>query len=108
MSYWCAGRGGSRRSHCLPSHRWVPTHPVCPTPTLPLTPAGSCGYGTISKDQYPYFTVAALSPQNSFYQAGPLDGCGECFAIQCTDPRPGGWGGGRGRWEGVWCSHADR
>ena len=50
---------------------------------------GACGYGAIPKDQYPYFSVAALSPSNQFYKAGPLNGCGECFQVQCTDGRAG-------------------
>ncbi|GAB4819909.1 hypothetical protein N2152v2_006955 [Parachlorella kessleri] len=45
---------------------------------------GACGYGVIPKDKYPYFSVAALSPNNSFYKNGPLNGCGECFQIQCV------------------------
>ena len=45
---------------------------------------GACGYGVIPKDKYPYFSVAALSPNNSFYKNGPVNGCGECFQIQCV------------------------
>lgn len=54
-----------------------------------FTVQGACGYGAIPKDKYPYFSVAALSPSNKFSIAGPLKGCGECFEIQCVDPRPG-------------------
>ncbi|GAB4819913.1 hypothetical protein N2152v2_006959 [Parachlorella kessleri] len=50
---------------------------------------GACGYGSIPKDQYPYFSVAALSPSNSFAQAGPLKGCGQCFQIQCEGDMSG-------------------
>eukprot|EP00887_Chlorella_sp_A99_P003760 scaffold7.g3760.t1 len=53
------------------------------------TKDGACGYGTIPKDAYPYFAVAALSKDNQFYKAGPLNGCGECFEIQCVDARAG-------------------
>ena len=50
---------------------------------------GACGYGTILKNKYPYFSVAALSLSNQFSVAGPLKGCGQCFQIQCTDEREG-------------------
>ena len=46
---------------------------------------GSCGYGNLSKSAYPYWSVAALSTQNRFYLAGPINGCGECFEIQCLN-----------------------
>ena len=59
--------------------------PSLPTTAVPLL-QGACGYGSIPKDQYPYFSVAALSPSNQFYKAGPLNGCGECFQVQCTGP----------------------
>ncbi|KDD76131.1 hypothetical protein H632_c342p0 [Helicosporidium sp. ATCC 50920] len=49
------------------------------------TSVGACGYGQIPKNSYPYFKVAALSPQNKYYQAGPVDACGQCFEIQCTE-----------------------
>ncbi|GAB4813674.1 hypothetical protein N2152v2_000720 [Parachlorella kessleri] len=53
------------------------------------TKEGSCGYGLIQKDIYPYFATAALSLSNKFSIAGPLKACGQCFEIQCTDSRPG-------------------
>ncbi len=46
---------------------------------------GSCGYGDLSKTAYPFWSVAALSTQNQFYLAGPANGCGECFEIQCLN-----------------------
>ena len=46
---------------------------------------GACGYGTISKDSYPFWSVAALSLTNSFSVAGPAKACGECFEIKCVD-----------------------
>ncbi|KAL0054873.1 hypothetical protein WJX82_003597 [Trebouxia sp. C0006] len=49
------------------------------------TSDGSCGYGDLSKTAYPFWSVAALSTQNQFYLAGPADGCGECFEIQCLN-----------------------
>ncbi|DBA74271.1 hypothetical protein WJX77_004676 [Trebouxia sp. C0004] len=49
------------------------------------TSDGSCGYGDLSKTAYPFWSVAALSTQNQFYLAGPANGCGECFEIQCLN-----------------------
>lgn len=46
---------------------------------------GSCGYGVLDKSKYPYWSVAALSTSNSFYKAGPVGGCGECFEIKCIN-----------------------
>lgn len=46
---------------------------------------GSCGYGDLSKTAYPFWSVAALATQNQFYLAGPANGCGECFEIQCLN-----------------------
>lgn len=30
---------------------------------------GSCGFGLLQKNLYPYWTAAAFSPANKFYQA---------------------------------------
>jgi len=49
---------------------------------------GSCGYGLLNQDQWPYWTVGALSTSNSFFEAGPLQGCGECFELQCVEDGP--------------------
>ena len=46
---------------------------------------GACGYGLLSESTYPYWTVAALSPENQFYQAGPSGGCGQCFEVMCMN-----------------------
>lgn len=46
---------------------------------------GSCSYGILNPDTYPYWTVAALSPANQFAMAGPSEGCGQCFEIQCLN-----------------------
>lgn len=46
---------------------------------------GSCGYGSLKKDTYPFWSVAALSTSNRFYKAGPINGCGECFEIRCQN-----------------------
>ncbi|KAL4440265.1 hypothetical protein ABPG75_003266 [Micractinium tetrahymenae] len=53
------------------------------------TKDGSCGYGVIPKEQYPYFSTAALSPQNPYFTADDLHGCGQCFQIMCADDRGG-------------------
>ncbi len=39
----------------------------------------------MDKTKYPYWSVAALSPSNPFYIAGPIAGCGQCFEIQCLN-----------------------
>ncbi|KAL3148841.1 expansin-like protein [Trebouxia sp. C0010 RCD-2024] len=49
------------------------------------TSEGSCGYGELDKSKYPYWSVAALSPSNPFYVAGPTGGCGQCFEVQCVN-----------------------
>lgn len=53
------------------------------------TKEGSCGYGPIPKNSYPYFSTAALAPSNPYYKADPLHGCGQCFQILCADSRTG-------------------
>lgn len=73
-----------------------PTHP--PTPRAGMDPSspsfgtkdGSCGYGAISREHFPYFSTAALAPSNRFYAADTLHGCGQCFQVQCADSRDGG------------------
>ena len=57
-----------------------------PTPrpaTLPLQ--GSCGFGMLDKGAWPYWSVAALSTENSFFKAGPINACGQCFEVRCVD-----------------------
>ena len=46
---------------------------------------GSCGFGMLDKGAWPYWSVAALSTENSFFKAGPLNGCGQCFEVRCVD-----------------------
>ena len=53
------------------------------------THEGSCGYGVIDKTIFPYFSTAAFGPENQYFKAGPVNACGQCFQIQCTDPRSG-------------------
>lgn len=75
------------------------------------TKDGSCGYGTLPKDAYPYFATAAFSPSNRFYQQGPLNACGQCFrlTVSCTgkaalDQRQL-WGGSSGAAAIFWALH---
>ncbi len=44
-----------------------------------------CRYGLLDKSVWPYWVVGALSPSNSFYAAGPMNGCGQCFEIICEN-----------------------
>ena len=37
---------------------------------------GSCGYGLLDKAKYPFWSVAALSTANEYFDSGPLQGCG--------------------------------
>ena len=37
---------------------------------------GSCGYGAIPLNSYPYWSIGALSMSNLFFQEGPVEGCG--------------------------------
>jgi len=46
---------------------------------------GACGSGVLDKAQWPYWSVAALSVKNPFYVNGPVNGCGQCFEVQCVD-----------------------
>lgn len=43
----------------------------------------------IPKDAFPYFSVAAFSPENHYYKSGPSGACGQCFQIQCVNGRNG-------------------
>ncbi|KAK9869002.1 hypothetical protein WJX84_008231 [Apatococcus fuscideae] len=49
------------------------------------TSIGSCGYGLLDKSQWPYWSVGALSSSNMFYSEGPINGCGQCFEVQCVN-----------------------
>ena len=37
---------------------------------------GSCGYGSLDKEKWPYWSVGALATSNMFYEQGPVQGCG--------------------------------
>ena len=41
-----------------------------------MTLQGGCGYGLLNKNNYPYWSVAALSTQNVYATAGAGQGCG--------------------------------
>lgn len=72
--------GGTLRAAAFPARSSTTTTSA----SLSLPPLSS-------KCRYPYFSAAALSPSNSFFKADELNGCGQCFQIQCADPRSGGW-----------------
>lgn len=42
---------------------------------------GACGYGYIKKNEWPYWSVGALTPGNRFAKAGPAHACG--CALPC-------------------------
>jgi Lytic transglycolase len=46
----------------------------------------------LDKGAWPYWSVAAFSPSNKFYKAGPLGACGQCYEIKCVD-KDGPWKG---------------
>lgn len=37
---------------------------------------GACGYGYLNRNQWPYWSVAALTPTNTFAKQGPAKACG--------------------------------
>ena len=37
---------------------------------------GSCGYGVLDREKWPYWSVGALATSNMFYAQGPVQGCG--------------------------------
>lgn len=41
---------------------------------------GACGYGYIKKNEWPYWSVGAMTPGNRFAKAGPAHACG--YAVQ--------------------------
>jgi len=75
---------------CLPDHICLCISRLCFKVSIPFLTRGiylqgSCGYGVMDKTKYPYWSVAALSPSNPSYIAGPIAGCGQCFEIQCLN-----------------------
>lgn len=95
-----------KRVHALASMRPLRSHgsPIFPSPwivkeslSLPTCAAhglalnmltsvaylqGACGYGYIKKNEWPYWSVGALTPSNQFAKAGPAHACG------CADLSP--------------------
>ena len=60
-----------------------------PVVTWSLSAAqGSCGFGVLDQGQWPYWSVAALSTSNQYFEDGPLQGCGMCFEVQCVESGP--------------------
>ena len=47
-------------------------------------PAGSCGYGEITRKQYPFWSIAGINPSNALYSR-PMKGCGACIVVQCQE-----------------------
>ena len=64
---------------------WPSSNAWMSIPHCSMCVQGSCGYGMMDKSKYPYWSVAALSRSNSFYVAGPIGACGQCFEIQCVN-----------------------
>ena len=49
------------------------------------TKEGSCGYGNMSKDVYPFWQVGAFATSNKFFNSLPGKACGTCWEIQCVE-----------------------
>lgn len=49
------------------------------------TKEGSCGYGNLSKDQYPFWQVGAFATSNKYFKSIPGSACGTCWEIQCVE-----------------------
>ena len=49
------------------------------------TKEGSCGYGALSKDQYPFWQVGAFATSNKYFKSIPGSACGTCWEIQCVE-----------------------
>lgn len=41
-----------------------------------MAPQGSCGYGVLNKNDYPYWSVVGISVNNPAFQSGPVKACG--------------------------------
>ncbi len=42
---------------------------------------GSCGFGLLQQNQYPFWRAGALSTSNHFFLNEPQQACGECFEV---------------------------
>ncbi|KAL6756412.1 hypothetical protein V8C86DRAFT_80197 [Haematococcus lacustris] len=51
--------------------------------------APHCGYGPLPLATWPKQYVAAVSSVNPLATGFPMEGCGACLRVVCTDPRPG-------------------
>ena len=49
---------------------------------------GSCGFGVLDKNQWPFWSAGALSTSNQFFLSGPVQGCGMCFEVSCLERGP--------------------
>lgn len=59
---------------------------AAPTGLSPYQPSfgtsvGSCGFGLLAHNQYPFWAVGALSTSNHFFLNEPQQACGECFEV---------------------------
>lgn len=57
----------------------------------PQTPSfgtleGSCGYGRLDPNEWPYWKVAGISVRLPQHR-GPVEGCGSCLELECDDDR---------------------
>ena len=90
--------GGTLRSHGSPRYPspWMveqslsfPTCAALSHPSAMLTPLaylqGACGYGYIKKNEWPYWSVGALTPSNQFALAGPAHACGYADLLALSD-----------------------
>ena len=48
---------------------------------------GSCGYGEMDSDSWPYFACVGISESNSLFSL-PGKGCGVCVEVQCIENGP--------------------
>ena len=49
--------------------------------------SGSCGYGLLQQNQWPYWQATAISAGNIVYSSGNPKGCGACIQATCTSVR---------------------
>eukprot|EP00963_Diacronema_lutheri_P010627 scaffold1132_cov347-Pavlova_lutheri.AAC.3 len=50
------------------------------------TKEGSCGYGRLDRDEWPYWAVAGLSVRVPDH-GRTVEGCGSCYEVMCDDDR---------------------
>ncbi|KAG2486787.1 hypothetical protein HYH03_014586 [Edaphochlamys debaryana] len=49
-------------------------------------PAGACGYGEMDSKMWPFYYVAAVSPNSPLVESRPQAACGTCLEVECQDP----------------------